>query len=276
MSGVPEFRPEYGSSRPDEYLALIQQRWTIVPELRPDVETPQHIFFIGDGDVRWANKNGLPSIFGHWCGAEAGRRVLRAFRQWNIPTVSFWAFSTENWKRSDEEVMGAMEVMDTYFRTSGIIQEFILEEVRMVHIGRKERVKNYYPPLMETVEQIEEATKDNNRFNLLLGLDYGGRDEIVRAVQKIGRKILEGAISPEEINEEVILSYLDTAGFADPDLILRTSGESRISGAVLFQGAYAEFYSEPALLPDLTPQLLEQAIVSFSGRQRRLGGRPST
>lgn len=253
----------------------IRNRWSVTPELQEGIKVPKHVFLIGDGDVRWANKNGFSSVFGHLCGAEVGRYMLRTLRRWNITVATFWAFSTENWKRPPQEVKAVMKMMDIYFHHSGIIDDFRSDGVRMRHIGRKDRVGEYYPPLMETVSWIEEETASNTRFTLLLGLDYGGRDEIVRAMQHIGYKIQQGELAPEAVTEETILVHLDTAGLPDPDLIIRTSGERRLSGAMPFQGCYSEIYFEPTLLPDLAPEHLKLAIEDFSARQRRFGSRPA-
>lgn len=276
MSFIYELKPLSPElSIVQEKIQHIRNRWSVTPELQQGVKLPQHVFLIGDGDVRWANKNGLSSVFGHLCGAEVSRYVLKALRQWNIPVVTFWAFSTENWKRPPEEVKAVMKMMDIYFHHSGIIDDFRVDGVRMKHIGRKDRVNTYYPPLMKTILQIEEETAGNTRSVLLLGLDYGGRDEIVRATQQIGYKIQQGEISPDAVTEETIFAHLDTAGVPDPDFIIRTSGEKRLSGAMPFQSCYAEIYFEPTLLPDLSPEHLKSAIEDFSTRQRRFGGRPT-
>jgi undecaprenyl diphosphate synthase len=168
-----------------------------------------------------------------------------------------------------------MKMMDIYFHHGGIIDDFRADGVRMKHIGRKDRVSAYYPPLMETISQIEKETAVNMRSTLLLGLDYGGRDEIVRAVQQIGYKIQQGELSPDAVTEKIVFDHLDTAGLPDPDFIIRTSGEKRLSGAMPLQGCYAEIYFEPTFLPDLAPEHLKLAIEDFSTRQRRFGGRPT-
>jgi len=223
---------------------------------------PRHIGFIMDGNGRWAKQRGLPRLAGHRAGAENLRRVLRACGEWGIKYVTIYAFSTENWGRPKEEVEGLFNLLDNYI--DQYLPELMKEGVQVRHIGRMDGVPER---LQEKIRQVVDATKDNDRLILCVAFNYGGRSEIVDAVRKI---IAEG-YKPEEVNEELISSHLYTADIPDPDLIIRTAGEMRLSNFLLWQSAYAEYYSTPVYWPDFDEEELYKALLDYSRRERRFG-----
>ncbi|MDW8102030.1 MAG: isoprenyl transferase [Anaerolineae bacterium] len=223
---------------------------------------PKHIGFIMDGNGRWAKQRGLPRLAGHRAGAENLRRVLRACGEWGIKYVTIYAFSTENWGRPREEVEGLFNLLNQYIDQS--LPELVKEGVQVRHIGRMDGVPE---ELQEKIRQVVEATKENDRLILCVAFNYGGRTEIVDAV----RKIVAKGYKPEEINEELISSHLYTAGIPDPDLIIRTAGEMRLSNFLLWQSAYAEYYSTPVYWPDFDEEELYKALLDYSRRERRFG-----
>jgi len=223
---------------------------------------PKHIGFIMDGNGRWAKQRGLPRLAGHRAGAENLRRVLRACGEWGIKYVTIYAFSTENWGRPKEEVEGLLNLLDQYIDKE--LPELVKEGVQVRHIGRMDGVPER---LQEKIRQAVEATKGNDRLILCVAFNYGGRAEIVDAVRKI---IAEG-YRPEEVDENLISSHLYTAGIPDPDLIIRTAGEMRLSNFLLWQSAYAEYYSTPVYWPDFDEEELYKALLDFSRRERRFG-----
>lgn len=215
-----------------------------------------------DGNGRWAKQRGLPRLAGHRAGAENLRRVLRACGEWGIKYVTIYAFSTENWGRPKEEVEGLFNLLDNYI--DQYLPELMKEGVQVRHIGRMDGVPER---LQEKIRQVVDATKDNDRLILCVAFNYGGRSEIVDAVRKI---IAEG-YKPEEVNEELISSHLYTADIPDPDLIIRTAGEMRLSNFLLWQSAYAEYYSTPVYWPDFDEEELYKALLDYSRRERRFG-----
>jgi len=223
---------------------------------------PRHIGFIMDGNGRWAKQRGLPRLAGHRAGAENLRRVLRACGEWGIKYVTIYAFSTENWGRPREEVEGLLNLLDQYIDKE--LPELVKEGVQVRHIGRMDGVPER---LQEKIRQAVEATKGNERLILCVAFNYGGRAEIVDAV----RKIIAKGYKPEEVDEDLISSHLYTAGIPDPDLIIRTAGEMRLSNFLLWQSAYAEYYSTPVYWPDFDEEELYKALLDFSRRERRFG-----
>ncbi len=223
---------------------------------------PKHIGFIMDGNGRWAKQRGLPRLAGHRAGAENLRRVLRACGEWGIKYVTVYAFSTENWGRPKEEVEGLFNLLDHYI--DQYLPELVREGVQVRHIGRMDGVPER---LQEKIRQVVEATRENDRLILCVAFNYGGRAEIVDAVRKI---VAEGH-RPEEISEELISSHLYTAGVPDPDLIIRTAGEMRLSNFLIWQSAYAEYYSTPVYWPDFDEEELYKALLDYSRRERRFG-----
>ncbi len=234
--------------------------------LAPPQPLPRHIAIIMDGNGRWAQARGLPRIAGHRQGAEAVRRTVRAAGELGIPYLTLFGFSSENWKRPLTEIDDLMGLLRHYLR--GEIAELHRNGVRLRVIGDRERLA---PDIVTLIANAEELTGENNGVNLTIALSYGGRAEIVAAVRAIASKALDGTVPPEDIDEEVISRHLFTADIPDPDLLIRTSGEQRISNFLLWQCAYSELVFTKTLWPDFGQADLEQAIADFGGRERRYG-----
>ncbi|MGD9047879.1 MAG: polyprenyl diphosphate synthase [Anaerolineae bacterium] len=224
---------------------------------------PRHVAIIMDGNGRWAQARGLPRLAGHRAGTENLRPILEASVEFGIETLTIWAFSTENWRRPEREVMGLLRILERMIRRE--LQELHEQGVQLRHIGRMERLPRR---LQSQVLDAIEMTKDNDRIILNVAFDYGGRTEIVHAVQQIVRE----GIPADEVNEELLSSYMYTAGQPDPDLIIRTGGELRTSGFMLWQSAYTEYYITPTFWPDFGREKLYEALVAFGQRDRRYGG----
>ncbi len=223
---------------------------------------PRHVAIIMDGNGRWAKRQGLPRLAGHKVGVDCIQRVLETLAAKGVEYVTVYAFSTENWKRPPAEVQGIIELLHEALR----VQTTALHEknVRIVHVGNVDRLS---PDLREAVAHAQELTGENTGKVLNVAFDYGGREEILEAVKRIVRD----GVAPENLDEQLFSKYLYTSESPDPDLIIRTGGELRISNFLLWQSAYSEFYHTPTLWPDLGPQELEQALDSFGNRQRRFG-----
>jgi undecaprenyl diphosphate synthase len=227
---------------------------------------PRHIAIIMDGNGRWAQARGLPRIAGHRQGAEAVRRTVRAAGELAIPYLTLFGFSSENWKRPLEEIDDLMGLLRHYLR--GEIAELHRNGVRLRVIGDLTRLA---PDIVTLIANAETLTHDNSGLDLTIALSYGGRAEIAAAVRTLATKSAEGSLSPNTIDEAVISDHLFTAGIPDPDLLIRTSGEQRISNFLLWQCAYSELVFTKTLWPDFGPADLEQAIADFGGRERRYG-----
>ena len=226
------------------------------------MKIPCHVAIIPDGNRRWAKTRGLPTFEGHRRGFDAIVKVARKARKMGIKVLTLWGFSTENWQRSKAEVAYLMKLYERMI--DKFLPEAKKDEARIVHLGRKDRLPKR---LLKKIKEAEEVTKNNKKHILALALDYGGRDEILRAITRMtnDKKHLE------KLTEGRFAQFLDTAGLPDPDLIIRTSGEQRISGLFPWQAAYAEFYFEPSHCPGFTPAKFEKAIKEYSKRQRRFG-----
>ncbi|WP_312060021.1 isoprenyl transferase [Anaerotignum sp.] len=229
---------------------------------------PKHIAIIMDGNGRWAAKRALPRKAGHKAGAEAFERLITEAKDIGIQHITVYAFSTENWKRSDEEVNAIMDLMRHYLKNS--FQRFLKDNVRMHIIGDISRLDK---DIQEQIQEVEEKSKEKDGMTVHIALNYGGRDELLRSVQKITEKALSGQISLQDITEETIEENLDTAGVPDPELLIRTSGEERISNFLLWQIAYSELYFSNVLWPDFNKKDLLEAIYYYQNRERRFGGR---
>jgi len=227
----------------------------------PD-KIPQHVAIIMDGNGRWALARGLPRIAGHRAGTENLRRILEGCGELGIKYLTLYAFSTENWGRPEEEVRGLMSILEEVIDTE--LQEFYDRGVRLRHIGQLERLD---PILREKVQYAIEKTKNNNRLILNVAFNYGGRDEIVHAIQNM----IRDGIQPEDVTDEMVSRYLFTYGVPDPDLVIRTSGELRISNFLIWQAAYAEWYFTPVYWPDFDQDELKKAVLEFANRERRYG-----
>ncbi len=231
-----------------------------------NIVIPKHIGIIMDGNGRWAKKRMLPRNMGHKKGAEVFQDITRYCNELGLESVTFYAFSTENWKRPVEEVNGIMSLLKEY-----LIKAFDYEREnnKVVFLGDKSAFSG---ELLELMLDIEEKTKDRTGMTLNIALNYGARNEIVHATQNIAKMVKDGLIDIEEINEDLISNNLYTKGQPDPDFILRPSGEKRISNFLLWQIAYSEFVYMDVLWPDFTRKDLDEAIIEFNRRNRRFGG----
>ena len=236
-------------------------------DLRPE-QIPQHVAIILDGNGRWAKANGKLRSQGHKAGADNVETINDALTEMGAKYLTVYAFSTENWKRTEEEVSYLMSLMKRYLIRNK--KDAIERRTRIRVIGDKERLA---PDLQELIREVETDTAHLDRFNLTFAINYGGRDEIVRAVRHIAEEAASGRLAPESIDEALFASYLDTADLPDPDLLIRTSGEERISNFLPWQIAYSEMYFTPVYWPDFTIEELKKAILSYAGRERRFGGR---
>ena len=223
---------------------------------------PEHVAIIMDGNGRWAKARGLPRLAGHRAGTENLRRILETAVEFGIKWLTIYAFSTENWGRPAEEVSGLMSIIEDVIDRE--LKNLHKNGVRLRHIGSLEGVR---PGLRNKIEEAIEYTRNNTRLILNVAFNYGGRSEIVQAV----RKIVATGIPAEEITEETISDNLYTAGQPEPDLIIRTSGEVRVSNFLIWQGAYSEWYFSPAFWPDFDAEELRKALQYFGRKERRFG-----
>jgi len=228
----------------------------------PADKLPQHVAMIMDGNGRWALSRGLPRLAGHKAGTENLRRVIRSSVKFGIKYLTIYAFSTENWGRPLEEVRGLMSILEDVLQKE--LAELHKEGVQLRHIGRLERLPGR---LQEQVLDAIEITKNNDRLILNVAFNYGGRDEIVNAIQNI----MKDGIPVEEVTDELVSRYLYTAGVPDPDLIIRTSGELRVSNFLIWQAAYSEWYVTPTYWPDFDEAEYRRALEAFASRDRRYG-----
>ena len=223
---------------------------------------PTHIGIVMDGNGRWAISRGLPRLAGHRAGTENLRRIIEACIEFGIQYLTIYAFSTENWGRPIEEVQGLMRIFEDVIDRE--LQELHDQGVQIRHIGRLDRLK---PAFREKVLKAIEYTKENNRLILNIAFNYGGRDEIICAIQRM----IQDGVKPEAVDDELVGGYLFTAGVPDPDLIIRTSGEMRVSNFMIWQGAYSEWYFPATYWPDFDKEELRKALEEFSHRERRYG-----
>ena len=236
-------------------------------QLNPE-KMPKHIAIIMDGNGRWATKRGLPRKAGHKAGAEALERIIYAAKEMGLEHLTVYAFSTENWKRSEEEVGAIMDILRFYLKN--YFKKFVKDNIRMHVIGDKTRLDQ---DIQDAIEEIEDLSKEKEGMTVHIALNYGGRDELRRAVGKIAHDVAEGRLTAADVTEDTITNALDTAGTPDPELMIRTSGEERISNFLLWQIAYSEFYFSEMLWPDFDKKELEKAIYYYQNRERRFGGR---
>jgi undecaprenyl diphosphate synthase len=231
------------------------------------LNVPEHIAVIMDGNGRWAKKRFMPRGFGHKAGADALEQALEDADELGIKYLTVYAFSTENWKRSVEEVTGLMNLFRRFLESA--IPKSNKNNVRVRVLGERSKLA---PDMIKAIENLEESTKNNTGLQFNVALNYGGRDEIARAMKKIAEEVKDGKLSPEDITEEVISSHLDTWEIPDPDLLIRTSGEERISNFLPWQLAYSEFYFTDTLWPDFNRNSFIEAIRHYTKRDRRYGG----
>jgi undecaprenyl diphosphate synthase len=232
------------------------------PNISP-VRIPQHVAMIMDGNGRWAISRGLPRMAGHKAGTENLRRVIRATVEFGIKYLTIYAFSTENWGRPPEEVRGLLTILEDVIDRE--LNELHKEGVQLRHLGRLEQLA---PALQKKVIHAMELTRDNNRLILNIAWNYGGRDEIIQAIQHM----MKDGVKPDKVTDELVSQYLYTAGVPDPDLIIRTSGELRISNFLIWQAAYSEWYVTPTYWPDFDKEEYRRAIETYGQRDRRYGG----
>ena len=228
---------------------------------------PQHIAIILDGNGRWAKKKGMPRNFGHTQGSKNVERICEDAYKMGVKYLTVYAFSTENWKRPKEEVDALMNLLRNYMKTCLKTAEKNRMRVRV--LGDKMALDD---DIRNRIAELEEATKNNDGLNFQIALNYGSRDEMIRAMKKMCIDVNDGKVDIENIDEKVFESYLDTHDIPDPDLMIRTSGEQRLSNYLLWQLAYSEFYFTDVLWPDFTKEELIKAIEYYNGRDRRFGG----
>lgn len=226
-----------------------------------------HLAIIMDGNGRWATNRGWARLVGHRKGAERVREIVKAAPDLGIKWLTLYAFSTENWKRSTEEVLGLMAIFARYIEREA--DRLAKAGVRMRFIGDRSRLD---PKLQRMMAGIEARTAGLDRLNLTVAINYGGRDEIVRAVRKIAEAAAQGILDPRHVTEAAFAERLDTGGLPDPDLVIRTSGETRTSNFLPWQAAYSEYEFTETLWPDFGPEELAAIVQRFSNRERRFGG----
>lgn len=229
---------------------------------------PNHIAIIPDGNRRWAKERNLPSFDGHRRGFDVGIKIGRKIRSMGVNTLTIWAFSTENWNRTKEEVSYLMKMYEAFIEKN--LREAMREKIRIIHLGRRDRIpKN----LLKKIDESVDKTKNFKNYVLNVALDYGGRDEIIRAVEKIKNHPDRIGTKIKNLSEEDFNQFLDTANqpYPNPDLIIRTSGEQRTSGLMIWQTAYAEYVFLDKHFPDLNDKDIENAVTEYSNRQRRFG-----
>lgn len=232
-----------------------------------NLRIPAHVALILDGNGRWAKKRGLPRQMGHKKGCETVEQIVEDAARLGIRYLTVYGFSTENWKRPDEEVGALMQLFRFY--TKRLLKIAKEQNVRVKMIGERNR---FAPDIIEGINRLETETKDNTTMTFVIAVNYGGRDEITRAVKDIMKDCQEGKINEEEMTEDLFASYLDTAEIPDPDLLIRTSGELRLSNYLLWQLAYSELYVTDCLWPDFNKEELVKAIEHYNRRERRFGG----
>lgn len=232
-----------------------------------ELRIPKHVAIILDGNGRWAKKRLMPRKYGHAHGAKTVEKVCEEAWRMGIKYLTVYAFSTENWKRPEDEINAIMKLLRDYLKNCMEISR--KNDMRVRVIGDRSRLSD---DIVKAIEELEEESKNNNGLNFQVALNYGGRDEITRAVRNIAQQVKDGTIKVEDINQDTISSSLDTADIPDPDLMIRTSGEQRISNYLLWQLAYSEFYFTDVLWPDFTKEDLEKAVAFYNKRDRRFGG----
>ncbi len=229
-------------------------------------KVPEHVAIIMDGNGRWAKKRGLPRTAGHTAGAKNVEKVCRAAWELGIKYVTFYAFSTENWKRSEEEVGKLMQLFREYL--VGYLSKIAKDNIKVSFIGNLSVLSD---DLKEKIANMEESSKDNTGLHMILAINYGSRDEIVRAVNRINERAAQSGESPVRVTEQMISDNLDTAGIPDPDLMIRTSGELRLSNYLMWQLSYSEFYFTDTAWPDFDTNELKKAVDAYVNRDRRYG-----
>ncbi|HKL06054.1 MAG TPA: isoprenyl transferase [Roseovarius sp.] len=227
---------------------------------------PRHVAIIMDGNGRWAQSRGRPRLFGHHAGARRVREIVSACPDLGVSYLTIFAFSTENWKRTQTEVAGLMALFRRYILKE--MQEFVKENVRVRFIGDRARLDKSLQSLMDEAEQM---TGHCTRLHLTIAINYGGRDEVARATKRLAEDVAGGRLDPADVDQETLPRYLDTCLLPDPDLVIRTSGEARISNFLLWQSAYSEYEFIDTLWPDFTRDIFTDVLRSYGARERRFG-----
>jgi undecaprenyl diphosphate synthase len=231
-----------------------------------DLSGPRHVAIIMDGNGRWAQSRGRPRLFGHHAGAKRVREIVRACPDLGVKYLTIFAFSTENWKRTQEEVSGLMALFRRYIMKEA--QALHREGVAVRFIGDRVRLDDKLVTLMD---ELELMTSENSKVHLTIAINYGGRDEVARATQRLAREVKAGRLDPEKVDAETLAGYLDTYFLPDPDLVIRTSGEARISNFLLWQSAYAEYEFVQTLWPDFSKECFAEVVGKYGVRERRFG-----
>ncbi len=227
---------------------------------------PTHIAIIMDGNRRWARSRGMPPAYGHRRGADAVKRAVEACGREGVQYLTLFAFSSENWRRPAGEVGDLMDLLRVYLRRE--IEELAKNDIRLKVIGDRSGLA---ADIRTLIDHAEQRTRDNRRLSVVIALNYGSRYEITEAVRRIAREVQGGGLSPDAIDEEMVAAHLETAGIPDPDLLIRTSGEQRISNFLLWQLAYTELVFVPVSWPDFAEEHLQEAVREFQRRERRYG-----
>lgn len=231
---------------------------------------PRHVACIMDGNGRWAQARGKPRLFGHHAGAQRVKEVVRACPSLGVKYLTIFAFSTENWKRTQAEVAGLMKLFRRYIQAEA--RELLAEGVRVRFIGDRVQLD---PKLVKLMDELELLTSVNDRVHVTVALNYGGRDEIGRATKRLAQEVSAGRLDASDVDETTLARFLDTHVLPDPDLVIRTSGEARISNFLLWQSAYAEYEFIDTLWPDFTAACFADAVRRFAARERRFGAVPA-
>lgn len=226
----------------------------------------RHVAIIMDGNGRWAQQRGRPRLFGHHAGAKRVREIIESCPDLGVQYLTIFAFSTENWKRTQVEVSGLMSLFKRYILKEA--QVLLKNGVRVRFIGDRLRLE---PTLASMMNELEDLTSKNDRVHLTIAINYGGRDEVARATKRLAQDVRNGKLDPDEIDEETLPKYLDTYVLPDPDLVIRTSGEARISNFLLWQSAYSEYEFVQTLWPDFTREIFADVLAGFAKRDRRFG-----
>ena len=231
-----------------------------------ETRMPKHVAIIMDGNGRWAKQQGKMRTTGHRAGMERMVNIVRVSSDIGLDVLTLYAFSTENWKRPKDEVDALMKLFDQYIDD---VREFFDLETKLIFLGDKER---FTPELREKMLAVERDTAHFDKMTMMIAINYGGRDEIVHAARQVAQLAKDGQLDPDTLTEEQFAQYLYTAGVPDVDLLIRPSGELRLSNYMIWQCAYAEFYFTNVLWPDFSPKELDKALIDFAGRGRRFGG----
>ncbi len=230
---------------------------------------PAHVAIIMDGNGRWAQSRGKPRLFGHRAGARRVRQIVEACPDLGVKYLTIFAFSTENWKRTQAEVSGLMMLFRRYIQKE--TQALVDNGIRVRFIGDRVKLDKKLVGLMDELERV---TAHNELVNMTVALNYGGRDEVARATKRLAEEVAAGRLKPEDVDEETLPHFLDTCVLPDPDLVIRTSGEARVSNFLLWQSAYSEYEFIDTLWPDFTPDIFAEVLAKYGTRERRFGAVP--